>query len=668
MKKPAIKIEDLYRLKLVGDPQISPDADQVAFMVESMDKKDKTYYQNLWQVSSSGKNCRALTVGKRHDRLPRWAPDGRKLAFAGRRDVGDKKAPSDQIWLLSMAGGEARPLTRLPRGSISQMEWSPDGKFLAILFHPLGSEVKLDDDGKPEIPTSRRIKNIWFRLDGEGFFDSQRTHLWLVNARTGKARQLVDGDFPDTSFCWSPDSRRLAFISFRHADWEKRLEEQEIYTIDIAGDGSITTIKAPKGPKEGLAYSPDGSRLAYFGHQRPYEGWGAVGYLLNVIDAAGRNHRSFGADLDRTAIALTLGDITPSFTFEPPRWSQAGDKIYYRISRNGGQPLVVTDINNDATDFVTPEELVTINGSFDQQQAVHAFHGADLSHPDEICLLTMKTGKIRQLTKLNRSYVNSRDFKVAEEINFENNGQSLQGWVVKPQDFDLGNKYPLIMQIHGGPRGQYGRTFFHEMQALAAAGYVVVYTNPRGSQGYGEEFAASIAACWAEPTMADIMAAVDFLLEQGYIDEKRLGVTGGSYGGYMTNWIVTHTDRFKAACTQRCVSDLSSMFGNSDIGWDLALEFDGPPWKNREVYQKWSPITYIENCHTPLLIVHSENDLRCNVEQGDQMFTALKYLGRDVEYLRFPEEFHGLSRHGRPDRRVDRLQAIVDWFDKYLKN
>ena len=205
------------------------------------------------------------------------------------------------------------------------------------------------------------------------------------------------------------------------------------------------------------------------------------------------------------------------------------------------------------------------------------------------------------------------------------------------------------------------------MYVLAAAGYVVVYTNPRGSQGYGEEFAGTIAAQWGEPAMADLMAAVDYVVARGFVDENRLGVTGGSYGGYMTNWIVTHSDRFKAAATQRCVSDLASMFGNSDIGYDMAYEFGGAPWENRAVYREWSPITHIENCHTPLLIIHSENDLRCNIEQGDQMFTALKYLQREVEYVRFPEEPHGLSRHGRPDRRERRLRFLIEWFDRHLK-
>ncbi len=661
-----IKIEDLYRLKMVSDPQISPADNRIAFVVEAMNKADKTYYQNLFIIDSNGKNQRKLTHGKRHDRLPRWSPDGKQLAFISKRDTGYGKAPSDQVWLLPMDGGEAFPLTRLKRGSIGNLEWSPDGSRLAILYHPLGKEIKIDAKGKAETPVYRHIKDIWFRLDGEGFFDSEFTHLWVVNAKTGHAQQLVEGSYHDQAFSWAPDNSEIAFISFRHPDWQMRLEEQNIYIVPAKG-GDIEEISAPIGPMEGLAYSPDGTTLAYFGHERPYQGWGVANYVLNTIRRSGDGHQRYGLELDRTAYPITLGDVTPAFTLGSPIWTSNGKSIYYQITKDGGQPMVVTNLTNGKTDFVTDPEVVTITGSLDEVRNNFVYHGARIGAPDEIYSQDLATGKTRQLTRLNQAFIRSRDFITAEEFEFYCGKQKLQGWLVKPPDFNRRKKYPLILNIHGGPRCQYGRTFFHEMYVLAAAGYVVIYTNPRGSQGYGEDFAAAIAAKWGEPAMADLLSAIDHVVNLGFVDESRLGVTGGSYGGYMTNWIVTHTDRFKAAATQRCVSDLASMFGNSDIGYDMAFEFDGAPWENREVYREWSPITHIENCHTPLLIIHSENDLRCNIEQGDQMFTALKYLKRKVEYVRFPEEPHGLSRHGRPDRREERLRFLIGWFDKYLK-
>ncbi|MFQ6614436.1 MAG: S9 family peptidase, partial [Fidelibacterota bacterium] len=457
----------------------------------------------------------------------------------------------------------------------------------------------------------------------------------------------------------------IAFMSLREDDWQLRLEEQEIYTVRV-NTKKLSVWKTPVGPKEGLSWSPDGTRIAWFGHQRPYHSWGAVGYLLNIADRKG-NHRTYGQELDRTAYPLTLGDITPAFIVNSPVWSPDGNSVYYIISSKGRQPIMRADINRDSVESVVPETTVAVTFSLHFPTRTGVYHGASLASPDELMQFSLNTGKVKAFTTLNRRFVATRDFSPAEEIKFRNGEQELQGWLVKPPDFNTAKRYPLILNIHGGPRCQYGRTFYHEMQVLAAAGYVVVYTNPRGSQGYGEAFADAITGKWGEPAMSDLMAAVDYVLSLGFTDESKMGVTGGSYGGYMTNWIVTHTDRFAAAVTQRSVSNLSSMFGNSDVGWDMAHEFGGPPWENHEVYRKWSPITFIDRCHTPLLIIHSENDLRCNIEQDDQMFLSLKFLKREVEYVRFPEEFHGLSRHGRPDRREARLKFIIDWFDRYLK-
>lgn len=661
MAKSNIKISDLYRYKLVSDPQLSPDGRFVVFVVETMHKADRKYYSALYLVGTDGRGLRRLTYGKHNDHTPCWSPDGRTIAFIRKQEA------RNQIWLLPTDGGEARPLTKLNPGEISDLRWSPREHELAFLYHPAGKEVKIDRDGKPKTPVYRHIRDIWFRLDGEGFFDSGFTHVWIADARTGQSRQLVTGPYNDTFFCWSPDGNEIAFISRRFDDWQLRMEEQRLYRIPSAG-GKIEPIPAPDGPKEGLAYAPDGRTLAYFGHQKPYHSWGAVNYTLNTIGRDGNNHRVYGESLDRTARFLTLGDLTPSFTVTAPAWSPDGRVIYFGISSKGRQLIVKTDVDSGETSTVSDRDGVVVSWSLSGDGRRLIYHGAGIAGPDELYALDLSNGKTRQITRLNQPHLRSRNFNLPEEIRFTNNGQKLQGWLIKPPDFDPRKKYPFILNIHGGPRCQYGRTFFHEMHVLAAGGYVVFYTNPRGSQGYGEAFADAITGKWGEPAMSDLMAAVDHVLSLGYVDEKRMGVTGGSYGGYMTNWIVTHTNRFAAAVTQRCVSDLSGMFGNSDIGWDLSYEFNGAPWENQAAYQKWSPITYIEKCQTPLLIIHSENDLRCNIEQGDRMFTALKFLGRETEYVRFPEESHGLSRHGRPDRREARLRIILEWFDKYLKD
>ncbi|NOZ75194.1 MAG: S9 family peptidase, partial [FCB group bacterium] len=559
MAKPRISIRDLYRFKLVSDPQISPSGSEVAFVVETMNRKDKTYYSHLYLKSIHDRTVRQLTFGKKNDLAPRWSPDGLKIAFISKREE------TGQIWILPMNGGEAYPLTTLPRGAVSSITWSPDGKQIAFLFHPAGKEVSFDQNGKPETPVYRHIKDIFFRLDGSGWRDSENTHVWVADTRSGKCRQLVTGPYDDAFPCWSPDGDEIAFISFREEDWQLRLEEQEIYTVRV-NTGELNTWKTPKGPKEGLSWSPDGKQIAYLGHQQPYHSWGSIGYLLNIADRKG-THRTFGKQLDRTAYPLTLGDITPAFTVNSPVWSPDGQAVYYIISANGRQPIMKADLNRDSVEPVIPESEVAVTFTIHFPSNTGFYHGAFLERPDELVRFSLNNTNVRLFTRLNQRFVAGRDFYPAEEIRFQNGDQELQGWLVKPPDFDTSKKYPLILNIHGGPRCQYGRTFYHEMQVLAAAGYVVVYTNPRGSQGYGEAFADSITGRWGEPAMSDLMAAVDYVLSLGFTDKTRMGVTGGSYGGYMTNWIITHTDRFAAAVTQRSVSDLSSMFGNSDVGW-----------------------------------------------------------------------------------------------------
>ena len=661
-KKYPIRIDDLYKFRIPLEPSVSPSGKQVVFTLERMVKKDKKYYTNLYIIGTNGRELKQLTIGKRNDHTPGWSPDGNTIAFIRKRET------TSQIWVLPINGGEAKPLTKLPRGTVSGVEWSPDGTKLLFLFHPLGKEVKVDTKGKEKTPVYRHIKEIWFRLDGQGYFDSENTHVWVANARTGAAKQLVTGDYNDMFPCWSPDGKEIAFTSLREKDWQLRSEELDIFRVSANG-GTLRKVIAPAGPKfGGLAYSPDGKTLAYIGHDKPYQdGWGADNYILNTISKTGKDHQKHGLNLDRMSEMITLGDITPSFIVTSPIWEIKGKKIYYGISNEGRQHIVAADIETSEASITCDKNAVACTWSADSSCSMMVYNGASLGSPDELYSLDLNSGFTKQITHLNRAYVNGRNFNVAEEVVFKNRRQKLMGWIVKPPNFNAKMKYPFILNIHGGPRCQYGRTFYHEMQVLAQAGYVVMYTNPRGSQGYGEKFAKAIRGKWAEPAMSDLMAAVDHAISLGFVDKNRLGVTGGSYGGYMTNWVVTHTDRFKAAVTQRCVSDLSSMFGNSDIGWDMAWEFGGAPWENRESYLKWSPMTYIDKCVTPLLIIHSEFDLRCNIEQGDQMFMALKYLKRDVEYVRFPEEPHGLSRHGRPDRREARLKFIVDWFDKYLK-
>jgi dipeptidyl aminopeptidase/acylaminoacyl peptidase len=342
-----------------------------------------------------------------------------------------------------------------------------------------------------------------------------------------------------------------------------------------------------------------------------------------------------------------------------------GNTVLKSASLDGDNP----DRAGQVLQTVIDDEGVVGAFSFDKAQSKLAYFHGTMTDPGQVWVRHLSTGRSRQLTQVNGNLLQAIELGEIEEVWFKGAADNeLQGWILKPPDFDASQKYPSILEIHGGPRVQYGHFFMHEFYYLAAHGYVVYFCNPRGGQGYGEAHAKSIWNNWGTADYNDVMAWADFVQQKPYIDKERMGVTGGSYGGYMTNWIISHTERFKAAVTQRCVSNLISMYGSSDFNWGFQAEFGNePPWENVENYWRQSPMKYIGNVKTPTLVIHSEQDLRCAIEQGEQVFVALKKLGVDTEMVRFPDEPHGLSRGGRTDRRIQRLNHILRWFDRYLK-
>jgi dipeptidyl aminopeptidase/acylaminoacyl peptidase len=352
-------------------------------------------------------------------------------------------------------------------------------------------------------------------------------------------------------------------------------------------------------------------------------------------------------------------------------WTADGKKIYFLSSDTGATNLYYVPSAGGKPTRVFKGKCHIKGYSLNGKTKTAAFIYANLDIPGAIMSCSATYGGEAQAVKhvdLNPFLRTDVQLGTTRDLIFDSfDGTEIQGWLVLPPNFNPQKKYPAILEIHGGPRVQYAYTFMHEMQYLAAKGYVVFYTNPRGGSGRGETWAAAIAGGWGELDYKDCMAAADYLEKQKFVNRKKMGVTGGSYGGYMTNWIIGHTNRFAAAVTQRSVVDLNSFVGSSDFGYELNREFDGWPWTNPENYDKCSPITYFKNVRTPILILHNEKDLRCDIEQAEQMFVKLKVLKKKVEMVRFPDEPHGLSRHGRPDRRIARLEWIVKWFDRYLK-
>jgi dipeptidyl aminopeptidase/acylaminoacyl peptidase len=655
--KHTIQSDDIYQLNFVSGPQMSPKGDKIVYVNKRSDKKDQCYYSNLQQIHIPSKTDHAFTdKGKYQDVMPRISPNGRQLVFVRIT----KGVPS--LRSISMYGGESKELTSLPQGDINDIKFSPDGKQIAVLFAKLTAEIPVEDDKRKE-PVCRDTERLFYRLDGHGFIDEEPAQIYLLRASGGNMKKLTDAQHGVSTFAWSPDSTEIAYTSIDHEIMEMHMEEEDIFVIKLE-DGHVSKLAKPAGPVNFVSYHPDGKTLYFGGHFNPHYSWGADNNDIHSLALDTGEIKNLTQKLDRTTDMLTLGDITPSFVPQSPVIKDG--KMLFTVSNEGANPLYSIDLTSGEIESVLegPECIVSYSASSDGKDL--AIQLAQLERPDEIWHLALTEEKhLTRVSFANDKYIDKLNFNIPEVMKVPVKGDEVQAFLLLPPDFDKKKKYPLILNIHGGPRTQYGYTWFHEMHTFAAKGFVVVYSNPRGSQGFGKAFADAITGKWGQPAMDDCMAVVDAVIEQGYVDDKRLYVTGGSYGGYMTNWIVSQTQRFRAAVTQRSISDLGTFFGTSDIGWDLVDEFKGTPWEKPEAYEKWSPLTYLKNIDTPLMIIHSENDLRCPMEQAERLFAPLKYMGKDVRLIRFPESSHGLSRGGRPDRRIKRLDLMIEWFEKY---
>ena len=487
-----------------------------------------------------------------------------------------------------------------------------------------------------------------------------------MDVPTGKTKQLTDHPvYDEYSPAWSPDGRQIAFFSNRSADPDFNPDAADLFVMPTAG-GEFARIETPLGPKGMGVYSPDGRWIAFYGSAHPGE-WYHNNCLWVVPADGSQAPVNLTEHTDLNVEADVINDVGSPETM-PPTWSQDSQRIYF--------PVLVAWQRTADVDWARwhrPADGDRRGGvvggfSFDREQKRLVYFYGQMHDPVQIIFRDLATGKERPLTRLNQDWLSKIDLGQVEEIWFKGSeGNDLQGWIIKPPDFDPSRKYPSIMEIDGGPLTQYGRFFMHEFYYLAAQGYVVYFCNPRGGQGYGEAHAGAIWGDWGDADYADLMAWADYMEKQPYIDPARMGVTGGSYGGYMTVWIIGHTQRFKAAVTQRCVSNFISMWGSSDMNWRFQ-KLTGHKSPLEDVGNFWdhSPIKYISNAKTPTLVIHSEFDLRCPIEQGEQVFVSLKGLGVETEMVRFPDEPHGLSRAGRTDRRIARLEHIARWFNKYL--
>jgi len=666
-KRKTLTAEDLYRFRLISDSRISPDGRHVVYVLERIERKTEKRFADLWITSTQGGGQRRFTYGNHIDRYPRWSPDGASIAFLSNR-LDDKQY---QIYVIPFRGGEARPITDL-KGTISTYEWSPDSRSIVFSFRskePDALERDRDEAKRRLGVVARQVKRVFYKLDGAGFLPEERWHVWVVDATTRKIRQLTDDDrYDDLNPSWSPCGGSIVFLSNHNENPDLNPEDVSIFVIP-AGSGRLRPIKTPPGIKFAPGFSPDGKQVAYYGIEGQGQGWKNLSVWVVPVSGRGKARNLTGVfDLD--VLGGTATDLTVEPPMDPPLWSADGRKIFFTAARQGNGPLyaVPTRRGGDLETLVGGPGVV-LQATFDAANSRGAYLFGDRTFPVDLFTIDLTKRSTRRLTNINNRVLGPLDLGETEEVTSKGPDRTdLHGWIIKPPDFSPRKKYPAILEIHGGPMLQYGNLFMHEFYFLAAQGYVVFFCNPRGSQGYGEKHSKAIWGDWGKADYGDLMAWTENLARKSYIDGKRIGVTGGSYGGFMVNWMIGHTTRFRAAVTQRSIVNMISKYGTGDYNWLLEYRFGGkPPWEHVRPYWYQSPLKYLGKAKTPTLVIHSEQDHRCPIEQGEQTFVALKRLGVPTELVRFPGEPHGLSRTGRTDRRIVRLKHILRWFERYLK-
>ncbi len=667
-KQRSITPADLLSFQNVSDPNISPDGSSILFAKKHIEPPT-TEVSNLWIVPTSGGQARQFSSGDK-DGHGRWSPDGSQIAFVSGRD---ESKPN--IFMIPADGGEAVALTDLPEGKIGSFRWSPDGTMLAVSFRETPPEwtaaaKKEREDSKASTPPWV-IDDLYYRLDGDGYFGGQRFELHIVDVASGTHRLLFSRDTNGWfSFDWSPDSTELVVSANTSRDALLKPWKVDLFRISVSTGKSRKIPELPAGDKSCVRWSPDGKRIA-FSFRDGKETWGVNNTRLCVCSAKGGQVHDLTAGTDYCLTAIAISD-TAEAVFEPNiKWSPDGERIFMSIGWHGAVRVASAAVNGGDFQFHTPADKTICMGNFSDDGAQLALTVGDQLTIPEVAVgrIGKKSARLKTLTRFNTELLDELDLAPAESQWIESAADTkVQVWVMKPPGYRSGKKYPGVLEIHGGPHAQYGETFFHEFQVLAAAGYVVVYSNPRGSKGYGEEHCAAIRGNWGQADWEDIQAVTNFMQQQPFIDSKRMGVMGGSYGGYMTNWAIGHCQDFAAAITDRCVSNLVSMVGSSDLPLVPGEYWEGNSWDNTEEIWEQSPLKHFGNVQTPTLVIHSEGDLRCNVEQGEQVFAALKLRGIPTRFVRYPASTsHGMSRCGPADLRQHRLNEILRWWGEYLR-
>jgi dipeptidyl aminopeptidase/acylaminoacyl peptidase len=685
-QKRNITEKDLFNFVWAADPQVAPDGSRVAFVRVTVNARKDGYDTAIWSVSPTTGESHQLTAGPR-DSSPRWSPDGKYLCFV-RVPEKDGRPDVPQLFMLAMAGGDSFQFTTIARGA-GGPQWSPDGKMIAFVNGATADELakaapraSTQPSASPSPAPSperesdiRVITRAVYRANGAGYLDTKHPqHIWVINApRSGDdkvtPKQLTSGRYDDTNVTWAKDSAQIYFDSNHSDEPYYELPKTDVYSVSVAGGAPAKLTSFDMGTGA-FSVSPDGKRFAFYAAvNKPVQSYTEPD--LWVMDVApNAQPRNLTRDFDFDLGSGVGGDNTAprGGGGAPPVWTSDGKSIIALYAKEGKANLGAFDATTGKETDVTSGNQAVVSYRATPDAARFALIISTPTRIGDVFWLEGAGAQPKQLTHLNDELFAKLNLTEPEEIWYQSfDGKRIHAWIQKPPDFDANKKYPLILNIHGGPHAAYGFVFDHEFQWMAAKGYVVLYPNPRGSTTYGQEFGNIIQYHYPGDDYKDLMAGVDEVIKRGYIDEKKLGVTGGSGGGLLTNWTVGHTTRFAAAVAQRDIASWADWWYTADFTLFQATWFKEPPFDDPEDYKARSPITYINNVKTPMMFILGEADWRTpTYAGGEEMFRALKYKKIPTVMVRFPNESHELSRSGQPWHRIERLQHIVGWFDHWL--
>jgi dipeptidyl aminopeptidase/acylaminoacyl peptidase len=652
MGKRKVLTEDLYGYQWISDPSVCPVTGSVAYVHTMIDKEKNKYRKHIRLITLDGSQGGQFTYGDK-DEFPAWSHDGSELAFLRTTDIGR------QLWHIPVYGGEAKQLTHAKNG-IESFNWSPDGNFIA--FTTRVSEEPENDafSGNKTHEQAQVFTRTSLKTEGMGVWDRLYSHIFILDLRRVQIKQVTTGAFNAIKPFWSPDGRQLSFLTDPDIN-----SFSDIMSLNL-NDGNMIKLTVSTLSISQASYSPDGKRIVFIGNDRLYGS--ATQNHLFFVPAEGGAPSCITGIQDVQIGNLALSDMRAASASPSPLFSAEGSSVYVLGSLHGNVQVFRFSMDGTYGEVTQGDrDIYQYAITSDGRYIVAA--SSDPSHPGDLYRIDTHTNEELRLTNSNDELLGQLDISLPEPFWLEaSDGWNVQGWIMKPISMEEGKKYPMILQIHGGPHALYANSYSHEFQTLTSQGYVVLYTNPRGSFGYGQSFVNACRGDFGGHDYQDLMDAVDHVLSTcDFVDETRLGVMGGSYGGFMTNWIVGHTNRFRAAVTDRSISNWLSFYGTSDIGISYTEgEIEGNPWDDVEKLWRHSPLAYVKQIETPLLILHGENDLRCPIEQAEQFYVALKRLGKVTQLVRFPNSNHAMLRNGAPSLRIERLNQIIGWFENYI--